>query len=215
MPDSYPYTIANKQIEPMLTRIRTAARPEKLNRELLNTWGFTASNDRAIISVLKGLGFVAEGGAPTEFYDRLRDATDWKYVLAERMRQLYSDLYAIDPNIHTQPDAEVKSAILRLTGKDDETARRYFLTFKTLANLANFAAKAGSPTVAPVRTPPADTKGTAAATDRQKPPIAKGDSNEERRKSDFHYNIQIHLPVTSDISVYNAIFKSLKENLDI
>ena len=29
----------------------------------------------------------------------------------------------------------------------------------------------------------------------------------------FHYNIQIHLPATNDISVYNAIFKSLKENL--
>ena len=29
----------------------------------------------------------------------------------------------------------------------------------------------------------------------------------------FHYNIQIHLPATTDISVYNAIFKSLKDNL--
>ena len=35
------------------------------------------------------------------------------------------------------------------------------------------------------------------------------------RRSDFHYNIQIHLPVTTDITVYNAIFKSLKENLGI
>lgn len=30
---------------------------------------------------------------------------------------------------------------------------------------------------------------------------------------DFHYNIQIHLPATTDISVYNAIFKSIRENL--
>ena len=49
----------------MLTRIRTAAKAERFNRELLNAWGFTASNDRAIISVLRGLGFIAEGGAPT------------------------------------------------------------------------------------------------------------------------------------------------------
>lgn len=213
MPDSYPYTIANKQIEPMLTRIRTAARPERFNRELLNAWGFTASNDRAIISVLRGLGFIAEGGTPTDAYDRLRDSNDWKYVLAERLRVLYSDLFAIDPNIHAQPDAEVKSAILRLTGKDDETSRRYFLTFKTLAGLANFAAKPSGkqtgdvreplPNPAPQNVPPA--------------PAAMPLHAEEtkRRKSDYHYNIQIHLPVTSDISVYNAIFKSLKDNLDL
>ena len=33
------------------------------------------------------------------------------------------------------------------------------------------------------------------------------------RANEFHYNIQIHLPATNDISVYNAIFKSLKDNL--
>ena len=33
------------------------------------------------------------------------------------------------------------------------------------------------------------------------------------RTNEFHYNIQIHLPATDDISVYNAIFKSLKDNL--
>jgi hypothetical protein len=29
----------------------------------------------------------------------------------------------------------------------------------------------------------------------------------------LHYNIQIHLPATKDIEVYNAIFKSVKEHL--
>lgn len=29
----------------------------------------------------------------------------------------------------------------------------------------------------------------------------------------LHYNIQIHLPPTKDVEVYNAIFKSLKEHL--
>jgi hypothetical protein len=29
----------------------------------------------------------------------------------------------------------------------------------------------------------------------------------------LHYNIEIHLPATKDIEVYNAIFKSIKEHL--
>ena len=52
--------------------------------------------------------------------------------------------------------------------------------------------------------------------------------NEDKRESDhrmthelvnkkitteMHYNIQIHLPETRDITVYDAIFKSLKEHL--
>lgn len=208
MPDSYPYTIANKQIEPMLARIRTAARPERLNRELLNTWGFTASNDRAIISVLRGLGFIADGGSPTDAYDRLRDPKDWKYVLGERLRVLYSDLFSIDPNIHTQPDAEIKSAFLRLTGKDDETSRRYFLTFKTLANLADLGARAPQMAPSENKIPPEVVAPSPASS-----PLPHEEA--KRRKSEYHYNIQIHLPVTSDISVYNAIFKSLKDNLDL
>jgi len=213
MPDSYPYTIANKQIEPMLTRIRTAARPERFNRELLNAWGFTASNDRAIISVLRGLGFIAEGGSPTEAYDRLRDPNDWKYVLGERMRVLYSDLFAIDPNIHTKPDAETKSAILRLTGKDDETSRRYFLTFKTLAGLANLDSKPGTKAGDEAKLPAAPSPLTQPAPPAV--PTAPHSDDQKKRKNEYHYNIQIHLPVTSDISVYNAIFKSLKDNLDL
>jgi hypothetical protein len=29
----------------------------------------------------------------------------------------------------------------------------------------------------------------------------------------LHYNIQIHLPATKDLEVFNAIFKSLREHL--
>jgi hypothetical protein len=31
--------------------------------------------------------------------------------------------------------------------------------------------------------------------------------------SGLHYNIQIHLPATKDVEVFNAIFKSLREHL--
>lgn len=40
-------------------------------------------------------------------------------------------------------------------------------------------------------------------------------TNTGAQQPSFHYNIQIHLPATTDISVFNAIFRSLKENLGI
>lgn len=206
MPDSYPYIISNNKIEPILTRIRSAAKPDRFGRETLNTWGFTASNDRAMVAVLKGLGFLTESGAPTEHYDRLRDPNDWRFVLADGVRALYSDLFAIDANMNSASEAEVRGAMLRITGKDEETVGRYFATFKTLASLAKFDPKPPRQSADRSEAPPADTK-TRTSDSAAQHPVSQ--------RAEFHYNIQIHLPVTTDISVYNAIFKSLKENLGV
>ncbi|XAH25455.1 DUF5343 domain-containing protein [Xylophilus sp. GW821-FHT01B05] len=207
MPDSYAYIISNNKIEPILSRVRSAAKPERFSRETLATWGFTASNDRAMVSVMKGLGFLTDSGAPTEHYDRLRDPNDWRYVLGERVRAAYPDLFAIDANMNSAPETEVKGAMLRITGKDEETVSRYYATFKTLASLAKFEPKLGRDAVKP-------------APEEPESPVklrleAVSDEPIHRRRSEYHYNIQIHLPVTTDITVYNAIFKSLKENLGV
>lgn len=218
VPNQYPQIISNNKIEPILKRIRTAARPEKLSQELLATWGFTASNDRAMPRVLKALGFLSDSGEPTEYYDRLRDTHEWKRVLGERIRSTYSDLYAMDPAIHSASESEIRGAISRITGKDEETVRRYYLTFKTLSSLADFDpapsisrsrksdAESAPITSEPIPAPPVSTSLS---------PSTQASSSTTHRKSEYHYNIQIHLPVTTDISVYNAIFKSLRENLGV
>lgn len=210
MPESYPYIISNNKIEPILTRIRSAARPERFSYDLLKKWGFTASNDRAMVGVLKGLGFLNDNGTPTDYYDRLRDPTDWRYVLAERIQSLYADLYATDTSIHSAVEDEIRGAISRLTGKDDAMVGRYFATFKALASLAKFEPK-------PARALASEEREVEAPSVRKavEQPVAAHAELEPRRRPDFHYNIQIHLPVTTDISVYNAIFRSLKENLNI
>src|SRR5207248_10475090 len=38
-------------------------------------------------------------------------------------------------------------------------------------------------------------------------------ARDSHNRATLHYNIQIHLPATKDIEVYNAIFKSLKGHL--
>ena len=209
MPDSFPYIISNNKIEPILAKIRAAARPNRFSRETLTTWGFTASNDRAMLTVLKELGFLTETGAPTEFYDRLRDPNDWKYVLAERIRDLYGELFATDTNIQSSPEGEIKGAISRVTGKDDETVKRYYSTFKTLASLAKFDPK-------PVRVSAAEVVDHASEPEPlQQRTAPSATETDVHRPAAFHYNLQIHLPVTTDVTVYNAIFRSIRENLGI
>jgi len=43
--------------------------------------------------------------------------------------------------------------------------------------------------------------------------IPKTTETEKHNNLDLHYNIQIHLPETTNMAVYDAIFQSLKKHL--
>lgn len=204
MAEDYPYMVSNNKISPILDKIEQAEKPSRFTHEFLKKLGFTSSNDRAIIPLLKRLGFLDDNGRPTEYYDDLKDKNRRFYVLAERMRDLYSELFSINTNINSANDDEIKGAISRVTGKDAKAVSRYFATFKALARLADFGE-------------PPSRKKVGGKKEEEKVEAEKM-SRElegaiEHRQLGFHYNIQIHLPATTDISVYNAIFKSLKDNL--
>lgn len=203
MPDSYPYMMSNNKIAPILSKIKTAARPQKFTHNWLKKMGFTSSNDRAIIPLFKSLGFLSDNGAPTAHYDRLRLEGEQKHVLAERIKALYDELFQINTNIHRASEQEVKDAIARVTGKEEESVKRYAATFKKLVSLADFSARDEDEVAEEeaIDNPVEETGDKI-----QLPPQIHG-------KPHFHYNIQIHLPATTEISVYHAIFKSIKENL--
>lgn len=195
----YPYMISNNKITPIIEKIQQAARPVKFTQEVLKNLGFTSTNDRAFIPLAKKLGFLSDDGTPTALYDQLKDKTTTKVILATQIKSLYSELYAINMEIHKASEADIKGAIGRVTGKDEEGVGRIYSTFKTLCNIADFENVSIKEKSAP-----------AAEADEinQSIGVALSDSTPQ-----FHYNIQIHLPATTDISVYNAIFKSLKDNL--
>lgn len=202
MADDYPYMISNNKIKPIIDAIHNAAKPTKFSHEFLKQIGFNSSNDRAVVPLFKRLGFVHENGTPTSHYDELKDKTRQEHVLADRIRSLYSDLFSINTKINEANEDDIKGAMSRVTGKDSQSINRYYATFKTLCSLAKFGAVS-------IPTP----KEIANA-----PPLEESSQLELAKstmgiKTAFHYNIQIHLPATTDISVYNSIFKSLRDNI--
>lgn len=194
----YPYMISNNKIAPIISKIQQAARPAKFTQEVLKNLGFTSTNDRAFIPLAKRLGFLSDDGTPTVLYDQLKDKTTTKTILATQIKTLYSELYAINVEIHKSSETEIKGAISRVTGKDEDGVNRIYNTFKTLCNNADFSDSVIVEEPSKEDTPENDA------------PSSTGIS---LTTPQFHYNIQIHLPATTDISVYNAIFKSLKDNL--
>lgn len=194
----YPYMLSNNKIAPIIAKIQQAARPAKFTQEVLKNLGFTSTNDRAFIPLFKKLGFLMDDGTPSALYDQLKDTTSTGTILGVQIKSLYADLYAINTEIHKAPEAEIKGAISRVTGKDSDGVGRIYNTFKALCNVATFDV---------VQTP------AVAEEKEETPQIAVTPPVAAPRANEFHYNIQIHLPATNDISVYNAIFKSLKDNL--
>lgn len=195
----YPYMISNNKIGPIITKIQQAARPAKFTIEVLRTLGFTSTNDRAFVPLFKKLGFLMDDGTPTALYDQLKDPTSTSTILGVQIKSLYADLYAINTEIHMASDADIKGAISRVTGRDAEGVSRIYNTFKALCNVATFDDRQSSAAL--------EEKDDTTQPSNVSSPIVVPRANE------FHYNIQIHLPATNDISVYNAIFKSLKDNL--
>src|SRR6187402_1248572 len=103
MTESFPYVISNNRLSGFLDSVKTAAKPTKFTHELLSKMGFTSSNDRAVVPLMKRLGFLTEDGSPTQYYDDLRDPARQPYVIGERIKDLYKDLYQINTEIHTRP----------------------------------------------------------------------------------------------------------------
>jgi hypothetical protein len=79
-------TCPQSLIPSILDRIRSAATPPRFTHEFLKSnLGFSSSNDRAVIKVLKQLGFLTSDGTPTPRYNDYR-GPDGGRVLAEGLR---------------------------------------------------------------------------------------------------------------------------------
>ncbi|MBI5324629.1 MAG: DUF5343 domain-containing protein [Ignavibacteriae bacterium] len=205
MTDSYPYMVANGKISQILDKVRKASEPPKFTYKFLTQIGFSSTNDRAIIPLLKRLDFLNEDGTPTPYYKELRDSTKFRIILGQKIKELYSDLYSINTNIHEAEEDEIKGAISRVTGKDETTVNRFYATYKTLTDIAEFESH--------TEIELAKIKIEQVAVDNIEEKKLIETTHKKTGVSEFHYNIQIHLPATTDISVYNSIFRSIKDNL--
>jgi hypothetical protein len=185
-----------------LDSIKTAGVPERVTFEFLKTLGFKSSNDRPIITILKGIGFLDSNGKPTELYKAYR-SYDGPRVLAKALQSSYSDIFLANTKAQALSLDKLKGIIASKTTKGNAPVERIARTFQVLAKASDFSPQAD--------TVPDEESSKNNSEDKESP--GKLTSPLQGKSPAFHYNIEIHLPTTTDITVYNAIFRSLKENL--
>lgn len=82
----YPYTTVPGKLSTLLKKIREVGVPTKANQQWLQSLGFTSSNDRTMLGILKFIGFMDESGVPSSRWREYRGANH-KQVLANAVRE--------------------------------------------------------------------------------------------------------------------------------
>lgn len=194
------------QLEDVLARIADGQAPDKFTTQYLKDLGFSSSNFRAVIPLLKALGFLSEDGSPTSRYHEYRNTARSRRVMAEALREAYSDLFTIKANPTDADRPLIEGKFKSVHNVSPNVARLMASTFYSLLELADLSS---SPVeMKKEEKQPEPPKPKAEGEAEQLPPQLPAHS-----RPALHYNIQIHLPATKDIEVFNSIFKSLKEHL--
>ena len=195
-----------KNVSEIFSALHNAQAPDKFTQKFLYDLGFTSVNDRPFVSVLKGLGFIDESGGPTQRYYDYLDEENAKKILAQGIREAYGDLFAVNQKAFEMTSEQVKGKLKSLLQgkKSDSVLKKMAMTFTTLCSLADFS-------------------GIPKSMEKEKKKESPVEVNIPKQSSQPHsagqgeislkYSINIELPSTRDKLVYDAIFKSIRENL--
>jgi hypothetical protein len=205
MASEIPYMTSAKNLSAILGKIKGAGTPPKFTNEFLKAnLGFPSSNDRTVIRVLKALGFLSADSVPTPRYNEFREGGKSGRAIVAGLREGWSSVFLSDQRAYERSPAQLTELFKNVTGAGEAVATKMATTFKGLASLASLADWADS--AAPeTRTIDGDVEPTGAVVDAI-PMSGRGQLS-------LHHDVHVHLPATSDVSVYTAIFRALRSEL--
>lgn len=212
------YLVSTKNLARFLEALRHAQAPEKVTVRFVEELGFTSTNDRLFITLLKAMKFLDEAGKPTARFHSFLDDTRWKEVLAEGIKDAYPDLFRVNRNANALSREQLSGKIKSLgEGKlSPAVLPKVTKTFIELVKLADFTAERREAEGAP------EQPNSGPALGGEPTPALSADSRDD--SGEFHggpnsggptlvYRIEIVLPAVRDQAVYDAIFRSAKEHL--
>lgn len=200
-----PFMNATGTVSKILEKIKVAATPDRFTQDYLATeLGFPGGSPRPFISLAKKMGLIGSDGSPTDLYRQFRNTNSAtsKAAMAKAIKNAYADVYSRNEYAHSLTRADLEGLIVEMTGleKGNQTVRAIVGTFEALKAFADF--KAREEPLPLTRIKEGSDLGTT-GNGGQIGGVALG----------LSYTINLVLPKTDDVAVFNAIFKSLKENI--
>jgi hypothetical protein len=200
MPAEYPpFMNAYGLIPKILAKIKEAKTPTRFTQDFLGTnLGYSSGSAKAFIPFAKRLALLSTDGTPTDTYNSFRNPDHSRGAVARAIKAGYAKLYDRNEYAHKLDKKGLEGLVMQATGLDkgSQTLRSIVGSFGALKALADFEGTEPQP---PSQPQPRD--------DREDAGRADG------IKMNLGYTINLNLPKTDDIAVFNAIFKALREHL--
>lgn len=208
------YLNAPGALKGVLDKIISAQVPDKFSQDYLSTvLQYTGGSHRQAIPVLKRAGFLGSDGKPTELYSQFRTDSGRASAAFQALKNGYAELFKRNEHAYRLDDPKLTDLIVAVTGltKNDPVVTAIRGTFRVFSKFlpASFVASEAT-----ISSDPAPTAQNIAEDERHYRPnqelVSPRDTDQ---KIQLAYNINIVLPDTKDIEVFNAIFRSLRSNL--
>lgn len=189
----------------------TAKVPDKFTTKFMADLGFTSSNDRQFVNVLKAISFLDDAGTLTERYFKFLDQSFSKQMVAEGIKEAYADLFALNTSANKLTKNEVEGKFKTLTNGSKESATISYMA-SSFINLCGYADWSESQILE---------KKVGENGNNIKQELLTNGTEELRqdkqqvRGFDLNYDIHIHLPATRDQAVYDALFASLAKHISL
>ncbi len=218
MPDqTLPYLNAYGNITKGLEKIKTAQTPERFSHDFLSdTLGMRGGSARPLVSYLKRTGFLGTDGVPTDQYKSFRNPTQSEAAAARALRTGYAPLFKMVEAAHKLDDSKLKGLIVQATGLEanSSSAKGILGSFKALREFAGDAEPELEGVAGHGDTGDAGSDGGSEGGSGGGAGFGGGEVGGQLPVGvGLSYTINLHLPATSEIAVFNAIFRSLRENL--
>lgn len=214
MSANLPYLAAPTNIPKALEKIRSAPTPPKVTQDFVKAkLQIPSSSGNQMAAYLKRIGFVGSDSSPSELYVQYRNQKTAGTAIAKAIRIAYAPLYEHNEYMHDLSEEDLRGLVVQVTGWGDD-ARNVDLVMKCISLLKKHAKFDGTeePENNESDDKPAHQTDTAVAPTA--PPRSDGmPSRGKKLGMNLSYTINLNLPASTDVAVFHAIFKSLKENL--
>lgn len=199
-----PYMAVPGTLVRILEKIKSAGTPTNFNGDFLEkTLDFKGGNYKTFIPWAKKIGLINSDGTPSHLYKKFRNPSSSKNSLGEALRKGYSELFAKDESCYKLDKTKLKGLVMEATGEphDSKVLELMVNSFWNAKALAEFDGLTDENLKEETEDEDDDSEGR-----------GKNFSNKKINLG-LNYTINLVLPKTDDPAVYNAIFKSLRENL--
>ncbi|MGV7030400.1 DUF5343 domain-containing protein [Methylobacterium symbioticum] len=203
IPGSFTYTTSFGTLKRALDGITVAERPDKFSSDFMATvLKVTGGSAKPIPPILKRMVFLSSDGNPTELYSKFKSENNRSGAALDGLKRGFPEIFRHNDYAHRATKEEIVDLIVQITGlnKKDQIVNATSGTFEAIRSFVN----KDQPSTSQIEsnTAPADAI-----------PLSNGPTLNGGSEINLAYNINIILPESTNIQVFNAIFQSLKNNL--